>query len=55
MLEKNIKQLNGVSIRVSSGLGLVLVLGLVLGLVPLPERPEQLEQFLVTPVRTGYY
>jgi len=36
MLEKSIKQLNMVSIRVSLGLGLVLglELGLVLGLVP---------------------
>jgi len=46
VFEKSIKQLN----RVSLGLGLVLVLGvvfgLVLGSVPLPERPEQ---FLVTP------
>jgi len=33
VLEKNIKQLNKVSISVSSGLGLVLALGLVLGLV----------------------
>jgi len=36
MLEKSIKQLNRVSIGVSSGLGLILGLGLglVLGLVP---------------------
>ena len=32
MLEKSIKQLNRVSIRVSLGLGLVLALGLILGL-----------------------